>query len=255
MPIVLRRLTQGPRLFLTLFVLVGALILLRLGFWQLQRRTERLQHNATFISRTAEPPIRIDGPLDDPASVEYRQALVEGDFDYEHEIILLGHTRGGEPGIHLLTPLRLAGGQAVLVDRGWISYQERDLAARAAYRGPEHASVRGRLLLGGVRTSLLLPAPAAVKTGGPAVDAWSSVDLPRIQAQMPYPLLPFYVEQLPEAGDAPLPWRGEEIVLDEGPHLSYAIQWFAFTIILLVGYTAVMLRSSLTPNVPQLETP
>lgn len=254
MPILLRRMTQGPRLFLTLFVVLGALIMMRLGFWQLHRRTERLQRNATYISRIAEPPVRIDGPLDDPATVEYRQALVEGDFDYEHEIILLGHTRGGEPGVHLLTPLRLPGGQAVLVDRGWIPYEDRALAARAAYRGPEHATVRGRLLLGGSRTSLLLSAPAASQPGGPAVDAWSAVDLPRIQSQMPYTLLTFYVEQLPEPGDPDLPWRGEEIVLDEGPHLSYAIQWFAFVIILLVGYTAVMLRSEFALSTPQPET-
>lgn len=253
MPIFLRRLTRGPRLFLTLFVVLGALIMLRLGFWQLQRRAERLQRNATYISRTAQPPIRIDGPLDDPATVEYRQALVEGDFDYEHEIILLGHTRGGEPGVHLLTPLRLPGARAVLIDRGWIPYEERERAARAAYRGPEHATVRGRLLLGGSRTSLLLPAPATIKPGGPAVDAWSAVDLPRIQAQMPYMLLPFYVEQLPVPGDSALPWRGEEIVLDEGPHLSYAIQWFAFAIILLVGYTAAMLRSEVAVRASQAE--
>lgn len=253
MPIFLRRLTQGPRLFLTLFVVLGALIMLRLGFWQLNRRTERLQRNAIFISRTAEPPIRIDGPLDDPATFQYRQALVEGDFDYEREIILLGRTRGGEPGVHLLTPLRLPGEQAVLVDRGWIPYSERDLAARAAYRGPEQASVRGRVLLGGSRSSLFLPAPAAPQPGGIAVDAWSAVDLPRIQAQMPYTLLPFYVEQVQEPGDPDLPWRGEEIVLDEGPHLSYAIQWFAFVIILLVGYTAVMLRSEFALSTPQPE--
>jgi surfeit locus 1 family protein len=217
--------------------------MVRLSFWQLSRRADRLQRNATFAARTAEPPLRIAGPVDDPAAVEYRQVIVEGTFDYEHEIVLLGRTRGGEPGVHLLTPLRLAGrDQVVLVDRGWIPYEGRDPTARAAYRGPEQATIRGRLLLGRARMSRFLPA-AAPEKGGPRVDAWSAVDLARIEAQMPYSLLPFYLEQLPEPGDPALPWRGEEIVLDEGPHLSYAIQWFAFSIILVAGYTAVMLRS------------
>ncbi len=243
MPTYLRRLTQGPRLFLSLAVVLGALLMVRLGFWQLNRRAERLQRNATFAARTAEPPLGIAGTVDDPAAVEYRQVVVEGTFHYEHEIVLLGRTRGGDPGVRLLTPLRLAGGeQAVLVDRGWIPYEERDPAARAAYRGPEGATIRGRVLLGRARTSRFLPA-AAPQKGGPRVDAWSAVDLARIGAQMPYSLLPFYVEQLPEPGDPELPWHGEEIVLDEGPHLSYAIQWFAFSIILLAGYMAVVLRS------------
>ena len=244
MSIYLRRLTQGPRLFLSLFVVLGVLLMLRLGFWQLNRRTERLQRNAIFASRSAEPPLRIAGPLDDPAAVQYRQVVVEGSFDYEQEIVLLGRTRGGTPGVRLLTPLRLAGGdQVLLVDRGWIPYEDRDPAARAAYRGPEQATIRGRLLLGGARASRFLPAAPPPQKGAPRVDAWSAVDLPRIEAQMPYALLPFYVEQLPEPGAPDLPWRGEEVVLDEGPHLSYAIQWFAFSVILLAGYMAVMLRA------------
>src|SRR5262249_51205709 len=70
------------------------------------------------------------------------------------------------------------------------------------------------------------------------LDAWFRVDIPRIQAQMGYPLLPLFVEQQPALGDPPLPRRVPTTDLGEGPHLVYAIQWFAFAIILLAGYLA-----------------
>jgi cytochrome oxidase assembly protein ShyY1 len=55
---------------------------------------------------------------------------------------------------------------------------------------------------------------------------------------LPYPLLPAFVLQLPEQGRTfeQLPWRSEPIALDEGSHLSYAIQWMLFAVILGIGY-------------------
>ena len=55
---------------------------------------------------------------------------------------------------------------------------------------------------------------------------------------MPYQLEPGYLEQMPEAGRAydAMPIRSEPIALDEGNHLSYAIQWFTFAVVLGFGY-------------------
>lgn len=247
-PSFLSRFTQGHRLWLTLLVLLGVLVLIRLGFWQLQRRAERLQRNATFAARTTEPPIRLEEIAGDPARFEYRQTLLEGTWEYGYEVVLLGGTRGDTPGVHLITPLRLAGSdRAVLVDRGWIPYAQRDPAARAQFRGPAKAAMRGRVRLSRRRTG----SPGREEASGAIQerrDAWSSVDVPAIQAQVPFPLLPIYVEQLPEPDAPELPWRDTEIVLDEGPHLSYAIQWFAFSVILLVGYGAVMATRPVGPR-------
>ncbi len=227
--------SSSNRLLLPLFVgvIIAALVMIRLGFWQLDRRAQRLERNARITSRSSQPVLQIDGPLEDPTSVEYRYAIVSGTFDYDNEIIVIGRVRGDAPGLHLLTPLRLAGGNyAVLVDRGWIPYSEREPAARTQYRGPQQAELRGRIMRS-FGTAAGLPAAAQ-----PRRDAWARVDVAGIQAQMPYQLLPFYLEQLQEPGETGLPWRGAEIVLDEGSHLSYAIQWFSFAVILLGGFFA-----------------
>lgn len=226
--------SPSNRLLLPLFigVIIAALVMIRLGFWQLDRRAQRLERNARITTRSSQPVLHINGPLGDPTSAEYRHAIVEGTFDYDNEVIVIGRARGDAPGLHLLTPLRLAGGNyAVLVDRGWIPYSEREPAARTQYRGPEQAALRGRIMRP-------FGAAAGMPATQPRRDAWARVDVAGIQAQMPYQLLPFYVEQLPEPGETGLPWRGAEIVLDEGSHLSYAIQWFSFAVILLGGFFA-----------------
>ena len=72
------------------------------------------------------------------------------------------------------------------------------------------------------------------------------MDIDRIQAQIPYPLLPIFIEQSPDPGEtaASLPHRSGSVALDEGPHLGYAIQWFSFAAILLITY-AVFMRQEL----------
>jgi surfeit locus 1 family protein len=67
---------------------------------------------------------------------------------------------------------------------------------------------------------------------------WYRIDIPAIQAQMPYQLAPAWIQQLPEEGRPldRLPVREEPMTLDEGNHLSYAVQWFAFAIIAGFGY-------------------
>jgi surfeit locus 1 family protein len=64
------------------------------------------------------------------------------------------------------------------------------------------------------------------------------VDIPAIQAQVPYELLPVYLLQVPPEGNATqLPYRAEpEVDLSDGPHLGYAIQWFIFSLILGIIY-------------------
>jgi len=74
----------------------------------------------------------------------------------------------------------------------------------------------------------------------PRLDAWYWLNIPQIQQQFRnYDLLPFYVEQDPLADSTALPAPGHEIDLSEGPHMSYAIQWFSFAVILIVGSVAL----------------
>lgn len=240
--LMIKLLFRGRRLWMTLAVLAGGLVLARLGIWQLDRLAQRRAINAAIQARQAQPPAPLNAALAQDTTQEYRRVELRGVFDQSQEIVQRNRTLGGASGVHVLTPLRLSGAPgdqpAVLVDRGWLPLGQADAAARAAYAAPGGEVT----LLGQIRRSQADfggPDDPPLSAERPRLDAWFHVDIPRIAQQTGYPLLPVFVEQLPAPGDPELPKRDPLTDLGEGPHLGYAIQWFAFALILLAGYLAI----------------
>ncbi|MCB0150364.1 MAG: hypothetical protein KDE01_22290, partial [Caldilineaceae bacterium] len=84
---------------------------------------------------------------------------------------------------------------------------------------------------------------------------WFRIDIPAIQAQMPYALEPAWIQQLPETGRPidKLPIREEPMALDEGNHMSYAVQWFSFALIAGFGYIMFVRYRERLASRPQLD--
>ena len=235
------QLFRGRRLWLTLGVVLIALVFARLGIWQLDRLAQRRAINTAIQSRMAEPPAALTLELAQAAGQEYRRVSLRGTFDAGQELVLRNRTLEGVPGVHVLTPLRYTGPDgaplAVLVDRGWLPLGQAGAEQRQAY-APPAGEVQ---LLGQIRRSQQDfggPDDPPFTAERPRLDAWFHVDIPRISQQTGYPLLPVFVEQLPAPGDPDLPKPDPLADLGEGPHLGYALQWFAFAVIALVGYGA-----------------
>ncbi len=230
----------GRRLLATILVIAGAVALCGLGYWQAGRFQQRTQLNERINARMAMPVVPLDGIVD-PQEFDYRRVEVRGVYDPSREILLRNRSYNGATGYHLITPLRLNGSnRAVLVDRGWIPFTEATPQARRAFAPPV-----GEVVLQGVARR------AQERTGGPVdnaragqwLDAWFRVDIPQIEPQIGYSLLPVFIELQPgltPPGAPPIPSATSD--LGPGSHLSYAIQWFSFAIILLVGYVAFTLR-------------
>ena len=231
----------GP--VLLVLVVAAAASMLGLGIWQLQRLVERRALNAEIRARMAQPRVALvqqTGQLP-----EYTPIVATGVYDFANEIVLRNRAHDEAAGVHVLTPLRLAGSDTVvLIDRGWIPYTQADPAGRAPFAGPTGVvTVTGIARGSQARTFALLPADPTASPAAPRLDAWFWVNIPQIQSQMLYPLLPFFVEAAPVADQSILPLSGYDLDLSDGPHLSYAIQWFAFTAILLAG-SVVLWRQS-----------
>jgi surfeit locus 1 family protein len=242
----IQTLLTGRRLWLTLLVVCGVALCARLGLWQWDRHQQRAAENARIAAGLSRPPVALDAEAD-PQALDYRPVEVRGVFDPSHEVLLRNRSLNGATGYHLITPLRLADGRAVLVDRGWVPLAADDPEQRAAFVPPggvvtvTGVARRAQVYQGGAEDPPLGP-------GRPRLDAWFRVDVARIQEQVPYPLLPVFVQQQPAPGaprSLPQPVAVED--LGPGSHLGYTFQWFSFGVVLLVGYFALMRRQASAP--------
>ena len=233
---------RQPRAWLTpliaALVVAAAAGMVGLGFWQLARLRERQGMNLSIRARLAQTPQTLTAGTGDLP--DYQPVQAQGTYDFSQEIVLRNRAHDGQPGVHVLTPLRLADGGAVLVDRGWIPYLQAGAADRAPYQQPTGpVTVTGIARRSQSRSATFLPADPTASPNGPRLDAWFWPDIAQIEIQTPYALLPFYVELAPATDTQALPISGYEVDLSDGPHLSYAIQWFSFSVILLVGSAAL----------------
>jgi surfeit locus 1 family protein len=206
-----------------------------LGIWQIARLHQKQQFNMAVRAGLAAPPAPIETMLFrgiDPDEVRYRRAEATGTYDTAHEFVLYGRTQNSQAGNHMLTPLRLADGRAILVDRGWVPLDVNRPGAAAV------APPRGDVRVEGVLFSSEGDPPATV--GGADVEetTLARVDLARIQAQLTYPIAPDYLLLQRQAPTQPagLPAPAPLPELSEGPHLSYAVQWFTFAAIAVAGF-------------------
>ncbi len=219
----------------TLLVIAGVFVLIRLGYWQLDRLEQRRAFNQRVAERWNETPFDVttNALPADLHELEYRRVEARGTFDYANQILLTSQTRNQAPGAIVVTPLVLDDDRAVLVARGWIP------AGRStAEFWAEYEEVADTPVVGLIQESQLLPnGNAPTPPTAPQVE-WFTLNIDAVQPQMPYELLPVFILQLPEEGRSytALPIREEPLVLDEGSHFGYAIQWFMFALILGVGY-------------------
>lgn len=231
---------HGRRLALTLAVLLTAVVLCGLGMWQVNRMNERLALIAYIEQRLQQSALDINGASAiNPADLDYRPVRLRGVFDPSEEIVLRNYPLNGEPGYHVVTPLRLSGSnQAVLVDRGWIPYAQATPEKRQAFRPPEgEVEIEGVARLS--QDESRGPKDSPIPPGQNRRDAWFRVNIPSIQQQVSTPLLPVFVAQRPSGSAQELPVPIETVPPGPGNHFSYAIQWFAFAVILLCGYGAI----------------
>jgi surfeit locus 1 family protein len=228
----------------TLIVIVAICVAIRLGFWQLDRNAQR-QATISHIMEMQALPVLDLNLLPFPSNMEtmeYRQVTVTGVFDFDHQVALRNQVRarmsGTDPGIALITPLILADGQAILVERGWIPLEYTTPASWRKFDQPGTVSLDGiiRLSLEKAEMGSALIDPT-LAPGETQLDFWNFVNIPRLEEQFPYSLLRIYIQQAPGTDLESLPYRLMELPdLDPGAHIGFALQWFFYAGLLFFGY-------------------
>lgn len=233
----------------TILVIVAAAVMVRLGFWQLDRLRQRRELNSAVEAQMAAPALNLNKqiPTSQLTGMEYRQVSVQGTYDPQDEILLRNQLSGdGQPGYHLLTPLRITGSaESVLVDRGFVPLEASQPGELARYAHPGTVNLSGVIRLGHVPRFFGVPDPA-LAPGQTRLGTWNAINIPRIASQTPYALLPVYIQAAPSAADPAMPQASiDQPDLTEGPHLGYAAQWFSFAGVLLLGYPFFVRRQIL----------
>jgi surfeit locus 1 family protein len=216
--------------FVALAVGLAALFV-RLGFWQLDRLGQRKAYNAQLSARMSQAPVPFE-QLGDAGSA--RRAFVEGVPDHANEFVQTGRSRNGSPGVYVITPVRRPGSnRAVLVNRGWVYAPDAATADLVQWR-------ENRTRYSGYT---MVPAGGQPSRGGaPGRRATRTLSATDIAALVPYPTEPLILVSRDSSGPG-APARLADIELTNGPHLSYAIQWFSFATIALVGAGIVVRRA------------
>ena len=244
------RLLAPSALGMHLVVLTVVGVLVSLGQWQVGRLQEVRTSNALLEERMLAEPVDLgalarSGPLDVDA-LEFRRVQVTGVFLPEEEVLQRNRVDRGRSGFDVLTPLDLGEGRSVLVRRGWVpSVLDTPPVTEAA---PPAGRVR---ITGVLERSVSQPGFGARDPDGGVLERVFHPDTARLDPQMSGALLPMVLRLDALAGSdaSTLPVAPGPPTLDQGSHLSYAVQWHLFAALALIAYAAWW-RGRLRASVP-----
>lgn len=233
-----------PRWILShVFVAFMVVFMIGLGFWQLNRLDERKASNDEIRSASEAPARPVEELLGEPDVFDHTAVTVTGRYRDDLSFLVANRTFDTQPGSWLATPVELADGRLVVVSRGWVPRlwvagdDRRTIgvpAGTAVVSGRLFESVDG----GRIGTSeAALPEVSRIELD--VVAEMLGVDVAHRWVQL--------ASQEPVAGDLPIPVPPP--TLDDGPHLSYAFQWFFFSAGTIVAYVLILRRRLREPAV------
>lgn len=249
MLVVYRFLLSGRWLGLLALAVAVAAACVLLGTWQWHRREQRLARNAEVVQNYDRDPVSLSAALPDPARFPdggtWTPVLVDGEYVPEATVLVRNRTRDGRPGYEVLVPLRADDGAVLVVDRGFVptgqtgerpddvpAPPQGEVAVVARLRAPEPTDSRDAPA---GQTQRINPAALAPALADASDGRFEAADV----VTGAYAAV---ASEDPASSTAPL--REPRPPLDEGPHLSYALQWVVFAIGALVGFVVLARRTA-----------
>lgn len=224
-----------------------------LGMWQRSRYHERTAENAVIRTAMNAPPVPIEdsdavaAPV--PQKARWKQLTLVGTFDTAHQFLARNHQENGNPGFWVITPMTLADGTSVLVNRGWIPTVDSDEQQSPAIPAPPAGTVTvtGRLQQSETKGNTGI---RDVTSGLPAGQI-SLINTDALAAKTGLQLRGGYAEVITsKPADSATNSSGVQITpvdapsLDEGPYLSYWFQWWLFCVIAAGGWVTIIRREA-----------
>jgi len=208
-------------------------LLLSLGRWQLNRADEKQARQALYDARIAESPVVLTGAVASADPLLYRRLRASGRWLAQKQIYIDNRIQAGRAGFHVITPLQLDSGAAVLVNRGWITRDARYPKA------PPIPVPAGRVEASG----LAVRPPERFRELSSEVVAgnvWQNLSIERYAAHSGLALLPVVIlSDRPAPGLAPVVEKPDAGV---AKHHEYALTWYALALTTLALWLGLNLR-------------
>ncbi|MBB2750325.1 UNVERIFIED_ORG: surfeit locus 1 family protein [Rhizobium aethiopicum] len=226
-----RRPFQAKRIIFCVCLALLATALAALGTWQVQR----LAWKRDLIARVGErvhaaavsAPAQADWGKVSAADDEYRRVTAAGTLANDKETLVYASTVLG-PGYWVMTPLILADGTAILVNRGFVPIDRRDPAARRAGELSGPVEITGLIRMTEPKGSLL-------QSNDAAADRWYSRDVAAIAEKRGIgAVAPYFIDADAAANPGGLPVGGLTIIHFANNHLVYAVTWYGLAAMALV---------------------
>lgn len=199
----------------SLTCLVLALGMIRASLWQWDRHVQKQELIATLHSTLRQEVTSLEQLATDIetenseqaqkaawARATWRRVQVSGSFDFEREVIVR-RNRGSNDhaGFHVITPLKIDSSERyVLVDRGFIPLGRQEREYRKRYQTNTRANLYG-IVKPSTAPKWLAPPDPVANLKSPWVDLWIRVNIEAMQKQLPYPVLPMYIEVMENPED------------------------------------------------------
>lgn len=228
---------------MTLFVLLLLPLLIRLGFWQLDREAEKRDLQQLYEARQESPPIRLSQVNWQDSDIGWSRIRAEGYFDTRHHFLLDNRIQSGQVGYEVLTPFITDYG-VLLVNRGWVSGGQRREILPSVTTPEEKVEIEATVYV--PDGELMMLAEESL-----AGDQWPK----RIQQVYLQKLSEVYTEDfIParlrisenEAGALSVNWQ--TVNMQPEVHRGYAIQWFLMALALVILYLYFSFRRKEKPN-------
>jgi len=217
-----------PRRWTSVAAVAGIALTLALGQWQVGRAQYKENLQQRFDAQTREPALRIGGQPVERDGVLFRRVEVRGEFVPQHTVFVDNRIYKHQPGLHVATPLRIAGSQHhVLVNRGWV-------AANRDRSLPQVNTPAGEQLVQGIAVAYserYLELSEQVAEGR----IRQNLVLDRYRQETGLDLQPFVIQQESAANDGLVRvWSRPD--LGRNTHLAYAFQWYAMSLAIFIYY-------------------
>lgn len=231
----------SPRRFRRLIAGVAVLLLLalfvHLGQWQSGKADAGLEQRARYAARANDPPVTIGSSLADAARLEFARVVARGEYESAGQFYVDNQIHDGRPGVHVITPLRIAGGETrLLVNRGWVAWPDRRVPP------PAMPPPAGPQTLTGLAAAPAVPAFMWMPDRAEAFPTlWRALDVARFARESGRTVQPVVLYLEGEAGLVPVrPAPTDKVEM----HRGYALQWYGMAVALLLFYAIAALRKA-----------